>query len=151
MSGDLINLEKDTRLLELIEKFIQSNFKLANEIDSVIEQERKREEQERKQKLYFKFKRTLIRAAIHFKRLDIKLIDFLNIKNPLHIQPYEHKESYELICAIKDKDIETICGMVRDNYFLVFDFDNVSNIYIPLCYCLVSSNATSLGCKEKCI
>ena len=130
MSSNLINLEKDTRLLELIEKFIQSNFKLANEIDNVIEQKRKREEQERKQKLYFKFKRTLIRAAIHFKRLDIKLIDFLNMKNPLHIQPYEHKESYELICAIKDKDIETICRMVRDNYFLVFDFDNVSNIYI---------------------
>jgi hypothetical protein len=138
MSSNLINLEKDTRLLELIEKFIQSNFKLANEIDSVIEQKRKREEQERKQKLYFKFKRTLIRAAIHFKRLDIKLIDFLNIKNPLHIQPYEHKESYELICAIKDKDIETICGMVRDNYFLVFDFDNVSNIYIYIIMLLFS-------------
>ena len=130
MSGNLIDLEKDTRLLELIEKFIQNNFKLANEIDSVIEQKRKREEQERKQKLYFKFKRTLIRAAIHFKRLDIKLIDFLNMKNPLHIQPYEHKESYELICAIKDKDIETTCRMVRDNYFLVFDFDNVSYVYI---------------------
>ena len=129
MSCNLIDLEKDTNLVELIEKIIQSNFKLTKEIDSVIEQKRKREEKEKKQKLYFTFKRTLIRAAIHFKRLDINLIDFLNMKNPLHIQPYEHKESYELICAIKDKNIDIICRMVRDNYFLVFDFDNVSDIH----------------------
>lgn len=126
MSGNLIDLEKDTKLLELIERFIQSNFRLTNDIDSVIEQKRQREEKAKKEKLYFTFKRTLIRAAIHFKRLDINLADFLNMKNPLHIQPYEHKESYALICAIKDRDIDTICRMVRDNYFLVFDFDNVS-------------------------
>ena len=72
----------------------------------------------------------VLAELLRYGKLDIKLIDFLNMKNPLHIQPYEHKESYELICEIKDKDIETICRMVRDNYFLVFDFDNVSNIYI---------------------
>ena len=122
---ELIDLDKDTKLFELIDNYISNKFKLGDEIDSVIEQKRKREKIEKRKKLLFKFKRVLIRAAIHFKRLGVSLEEFMNMEFD-HIKPFEHKDSFDLIFAIKEKRIDVISKMLKDNRFLVLDFDNVS-------------------------
>ena len=109
---------------------INNNFKLANEIDEVLEAKKKKEEFERKQKILLRFKQVLIRAAIHFKRLNIELDDFLS-KNSKTIKPFEEESSYNLICAIKDKDPDAVIRMVKENNFVVFDFDHVK-IFILL-------------------
>ena len=90
----------------------------------------KKEEFERKQKILLRFKQVLIRAAIHFKRLNIELDDFLS-KNSKTIKPFEEESSYNLICAIKDKDPDAVIRMVKENNFVVFDFDHVK-IFILL-------------------
>ena len=132
MCQDLIDLEKDTKLIEMISDLINNNFKLANEIDEVLEAKKKKEEFERKQKILLRFKQVLIRAAIHFKRLNIELDDFLS-KNSKTIKPFEEESSYNLICAIKDKDPDAVIRMVKENNFVVLDFDNVK-IFILLTY-----------------
>ena len=134
IAEDLIDLEKNTNLYELIDKIISSNFKLGNEIDNIIEQKRKENKEDKRKKLLLKFKRTLIRAAIHFKRLGVTLEEFLSM-DLHHVKPFEHKDSVNLIFAIKNKDKDTVCRLVKENRFLVFDFDNVSIcvIYIYMC------------------
>ena len=131
MCQDLIDLEKDTKLIEMIGELINKNFKLGNEINEVLEEKKRKEEYERKQKILLRFKQVLIRAAIHFKRLNLNLDDFLT-KNAKTIQPFEEASSYNLICAIKDKDPEAVLRMIKANKFVVFDFDHVSYIIISL-------------------
>lgn len=145
MCQDLIDLEKDTKLIEMIGELINKNFKLGNEINEVLEEKKRKEEYERKQKILLRFKQVLIRAAIHFKRLNLNLDDFLT-KNAKTIQPFEEASSYNLICAIKDKDPEAVLRMIKANKFVVFDFDHVSYIYYIL---IVQTNSFTLGCKKK--
>ena len=145
MCQDLIDLEKDTKLIEMIGELINKNFKLGNEINEVLEEKKRKEEYERKQKILLRFKQVLIRAAIHFKRLNINLDDFLT-KNSKTIQPFEEASSYNLICAIKDKDPEAVLRMIKQNKFVVFDFDHVRYIYLIY---IVQTNSFTLGCKKK--
>lgn len=130
MCQDLIDLEKDTKLIEMISDLINKNFKLGNEIDEVLEAKKRKEEYERKQKVLLRFKQVLIRAAIHFKRLNINLDDFL-ARNSKTIQPFEEEASFNLICAIKDKDINAVKRMLNHNKLVVFDFDHVY-LYLTL-------------------
>ena len=130
MCQDLIDLEKDTKLIEMISELINNNFKLGNEIDEVLEAKKRQEEYERKQKVLLRFKQVLIRAAIHFKRLNIDLDDFL-AKNSKTIQPFEEESSFNLICAIKDRDIDSVKRILNHNKLVLFDFDHVY-LYITI-------------------
>ena len=126
---DLIDLEKNTNLYALIDKIISSSFKLGNEIDNIIEQKRKENKEDKRKKLLLKFKRILIRAAIHFKRLGVSLEEFLAM-DLNHVKPFEYKDSVDLIFAIKNKDKDNVCRLIKENRFIVFDFDNVSKCII---------------------
>ena len=120
---DLIELQKDKRLIEMIQKLINNNFKLKHEVSKVINENREKEEYERKQKILSKFKLVLIKAAIHFKRLNISIHDFYKteIKS---IKSFSNEGTFRLICAIKDKDINVINYILDQDSFLVHDFDN---------------------------
>jgi cytohesin len=120
---DLIELQKDKRLIEMIQKLINNNFKLKHEVSKVINENREKEEYERKQKILSKFKLVLIKAAIHFKRLNISIHDFYKteIKS---IKSFSNEGTFRLICAIKDKDINVINYILDQDSFLVYDFDN---------------------------
>lgn len=120
---DLIELQKDKRLIEMIQKLINANFKLKKEVSKVIHENREKEEYERKQKILSKYKVVLIKAAIHFKRLHISINDFykMEIKS---IKPFSNEGTFRLICAIKDKDVNVINYILDHDSFLVYDFDN---------------------------
>ena len=126
---DLIDLEKNTNLYALIDKIISSSFKLGNEVDNIIEQKRKENKEDKRKKLLLKFKRILIRAAIHFKRLGVSLEEFLAM-DLNRVKPFEYKDSVDLIFAIKNKDKDSVCRLIKENKFIVFDFDNVSKCII---------------------
>ena len=120
---DLIELQKDKRLIEMIQKLINANFKLKKEVSKIIHENREKEEYERKQKILSKYKVVLIKAAIHFKRLHISINDFykMEIKS---IKPFSNEGTFRLICAIKDKDVNVINYILDHDSFLVYDFDN---------------------------
>ena len=120
---DLIELQKDKKLIEMIHKLINNNFQLKKEVNKIINENKEKEEYERKQKILAKYKLVFIRAAIHFKRLGVSIREFYKMKVNL-IKPFSNEGTYKLICAIKDKDIENINKMIDENYFLLYDFDN---------------------------
>ena len=120
---DLIELQKDKKLIEMIQKLINTNFKLKKEVSKVIHDKREKEEYEKRQKILSKYKTVLIKAAIHFKKLKISINDFykMEIKS---IKPFSNEGTFRLICAIKDKDINIINYILDHESFLVYDFDN---------------------------
>jgi ribosomal protein L10 len=72
----------------------------------------------------------MIRAAIHFQKLDITIEEFYDRrKNINEISKYEYNKNTLLIRAIKAKDLERITKMVKENSFIVLDCDMVSKIY----------------------
>ena len=46
------------------------------------------------------------------------------------VKPFEYKDSVDLIFAIKNKDKDSVCRLIKENRFIVFDFDNVSKCII---------------------
>jgi ankyrin repeat protein len=107
----------------MINRLINNNFKLNKEVKKIIDINELNEKYLHKKKILSKFKEILIRCAIHYKRLNISLEQFYKLDLD-SIQPFSNKESYTLICAIKDKDINHINKLLKNNYFLVYDFDH---------------------------
>ena len=123
MCQDLIDLQSNEKLVEMINRLINNNFKLNKEVKKIIDINELNEKYLHKKKILSKFKEILIRCAIHYKRLNISLEQFYKLDLD-SIQPFSNKESYTLICAIKDKDINHINKLLKNNYFLVYDFDH---------------------------
>ena len=123
MCQDLIDLQSNEKLVEMINRLINNNFKLNKEVKKIIDINELNEKYLHNKKILQRFKEILIRCAIHFKRLNISLEQFYKLDLD-SIQPFSNKESYTLICAIKDKDINNINKLLKNNYFLVYDFDH---------------------------
>lgn len=78
---------------------------------------------------YAKFKRLLLSAAIHFKKLNMTIKEFYT-KNYVSIKPYEKSGSVLLIQAVKEGSINTVLVLLKENKLLVHDFDYVYFILI---------------------
>lgn len=69
-----------------------------------------------------KWKRSLISAAIHFKRLGVGLNDFFEMKNVCY-QAYSHTNSKLLFKAVKDGNYTMMTSLINENKYLLHDFD----------------------------
>ena len=76
---------------------------------------------QKKDKL-LKWKRSLISAAIHFKRLGVGLSDFFAKAN-VHFQAYSHNNSKLLFKAVKEGNHEMMTSLINENKYLLHDFD----------------------------
>jgi hypothetical protein len=123
-------LEQNPKFIEMINSLINKNFKLKGEVSEVINTTNKQNDIEHKKKLYQRYKHVMIRAAIHFQKLDITIEEFYDRKKNINeISQYEYNKNTLLIRAIKAKDLERITKIVKENSFIVLDCDMVSKIY----------------------
>lgn len=70
-----------------------------------------------------KWRKCIITAAIHFKKLNCSLEDFFSLKK-ISNQPYSNESSWMFIQAIKNGEIKNVIKLIEENKFLVHDFDN---------------------------
>ena len=81
MCQELIDLQKDEKLIKLIRELIDRNFGLEKEVEKALDSQKKVKENTRKKMLYKRFSEVMLKASIHFKRLNISLEDFYSIPN----------------------------------------------------------------------
>ena len=78
---ELIDLQKDEKLIKLIRELIDRNFGLEKEVAKTLDLQKKEKEILRKKQIYRRFSEIMLKASIHFKRLNISLEDFYSIPN----------------------------------------------------------------------
>ena len=83
MCQELIDLQKDEKLIKLIRELIDRNFGLEKEVEKALDSQKKEKEIQRKKMIYKRFSEVMLKASIHFKRLNISLEDFYSIPNYL--------------------------------------------------------------------
>lgn len=88
-------------------------------------QEKKEKEEIRKTKIFKKFKEKIIKAYLHFKRLNIKITHFYDVfqmnQPKIKIEEEDKKKIYD---AIKQNDVKSVTKMLIDNSDLVDITDN---------------------------
>lgn len=102
---------------------ILNNYSLRKEVKTRVNRIQGEENQKRKKILLEKWKRSIISAAIHFKRLCLSLEDFRELHGT-NVIPYEHEKSFLLFQAIKDGDMRGFTKLFKENKFLIHDFDH---------------------------
>ena len=81
MCQDLIDLQKDEKLFKLIRELIDRNFGLDKEVAKALDLQKKEKEILRKKQIYRRFCEVMLKASIHFKRLNISLKEFYSMPN----------------------------------------------------------------------
>ena len=102
---------------------ILNNYSLRKEVKTRVNRIQGEENQKRKKMLLEKWKRSIISAAIHFKRLCLSLEEFRELHGT-NVIPYEHEKSFLLFQAIKDGDMKGFTKLFKENKFLIHDFDH---------------------------
>ena len=74
-----------------------------------------------KEELYKKIKQSIITASKHFKRLSIKLKDFLSYKSNKY--SFTYPQTNDLIRNIKSNNYLDVIILLNNYKYLVFDFD----------------------------
>ena len=146
MCQDLIDLQKDEKLIKLIRDLIDRNFGLNKEVEKTFDKKKETlQEKLKKKNLYQRFGKIIIKAAIHFKKLNISLEKFyekLENKNSYlkldekSKQKYElqiHKQGQHLFQAIKANDIEEILNVVKNNNNILFYTDHFKQTPLHIC------------------
>lgn len=123
ISYDLINI--NTQKEEKKAKQRVSEMKVKEDISNILTAKYNIEKVIKQRQLLQKFKLVIIRAAIHFQKLNISIEDFYN-KQYSNIKPLEEKENDMLIHAIKIKNVDKAIQMIKKNKYLVLYFDHVS-------------------------
>ena len=102
---ELIDLQKDEKLIKLIRELIDRNFGLEKEVEKTLDLQKKEKEILRKKQIYKRFCDIMLKASIHFKRLNISLEDFYSIPN--YIPTKSNSETNATGDNIKDKENDT--------------------------------------------
>ena len=115
MCQELIDLQKDEKLIKLIRELIDRNFGLEGEVDKALNLQNKEKEKERKKMIFKRLSEVMLKASIHFKRLNMSLEDFYAISNYLPsarssrenltvIPDNKHIQSNKLLLELKKEE-----------------------------------------------
>ena len=149
MAQDLIDLQKDEKLIKLIRELIDRNFGLEREVEKALDLQKKEKEMLRKKQIYKRFCEVMLKASIHFKRLNISLEDFYSIpdyipakqnnETNLNVECIKEKTTEDLVRqkqlimrkngqhffeAIRAEDTQEIIRIMNSNYFIMFYRDH---------------------------
>ena len=113
MCQELIDLQKDEKLIKLIRELIDRNFGLEREVDKALDLQKKENEAVRKKMIYKRFCDVMLKASIHFKRLNISLDDFYSIPDYIKF-------------TLKDKEADANNNKNSDDIFAGLDKDETS-------------------------
>ena len=106
MCQELIDLQKDEKLIKLIRELIDRNFGLEGEVEKALDLQNKEKEKERKKIIYKRFCEVMLKASIHFKRLNMSLEDFYSISDYLPSARL-NKEDKDKKDILENKNIES--------------------------------------------
>ena len=148
---ELIDLQKDEKLIKLIRELIDRNFGLEKEVSKALDLQKKEKEILRKKQIYRRFSEIMLKASIHFKRLNISLEDFYSIPNYIPTKSNNEtnltgdnnkekdnnaeeisrqkqfimqKNGQHFFEAIKAGDTYEIIKIMNSNYFIMFYRDH---------------------------
>ena len=144
---ELIDLQKDEKLIKLIRELIDRNFGLEKEVAKALDLQKKEKETLRKKQIYKRISEIMLKASIHFKRLNISLEDFYSIPNYIPTksnndttvdnnkentteeisrqkQLIMQKNGQHFFEAIKAGDTYEIIKIMNSNYFIMFYRDH---------------------------
>ena len=102
MCQELIDLQKDEKLIKLIRELIDRNFGLEKEVNKALDTQKKEKEVIRKRNFYKRFSEIMLKASIHLKKIIME-------KNGQH---FFH--------ALKAEDTDEIISITNSNYFIMF-------------------------------
>ena len=104
MCQDLIDLQKDEKLIKLIRDLIDRNFGLEKEVSKTLISQKKEKEKLKKMHIYKRMSEVMLKASIHFKRLNISLEDFYAIPSYMISPSKKGKKRYGTRENIKDNE-----------------------------------------------
>ena len=104
MCQDLIDLQKDEKLIKLIRDLIDRNFGLEKEISKTLISQKKEKEKLKKMHIYKRMSEVMLKASIHFKRLNISLEDFYAIPSYMISPSKKGKKRYATRENLKDNE-----------------------------------------------
>ena len=104
MCQDLIDLQKDEKLIKLIRDLIDRNFGLEKEVSKTLISQKKEKEKLKKMHIYKRMSEVMLKASIHFKRLNISLEDFYAIPSYMISPSKKGKKRYANRENIKDNE-----------------------------------------------
>ena len=140
---DLIDLQKDEKLIKLIRELIDRNFGLEEEVEKTLDFQKKEKENIRKKQIFKRFSEVMLKASIHFKRLNISLEEFYSLHDYIPTKSngetsddnrkendvrqkrlIMEKNGQHFFEAIKAEDSLEIIRIMNSNYFIMFYRDN---------------------------
>jgi hypothetical protein len=143
MCQDLIDLQKDEKLIKLIRELIDRNFGLEEEVEKTLDFQKKEKENLRKKQIFKRFSEVMLKASIHFKRLNISLEEFYSLHDYIPTKSngetsddnskendmrqkklLMEKNGQHFFEAIKAEDSQEIIRIMNSNYFIMFYRDN---------------------------
>ena len=143
MCQDLIDLQKDEKLIKLIRELIDRNFGLEEEVEKTLDFQKKEKENIRKKQIFKRFSEVMLKASIHFKRLNISLEEFYSLHDYIPTKSngetsddnrkendvrqkrlLMEKNGQHFFEAIKAEDSLEIIRIMNSNYFIMFYRDN---------------------------
>ena len=159
INDNINSLENSNKFKDKIEeynkigKIIEKSFKLDKEVNDVYEQSKKLISSNKKKIILSKFREVIIRASIHFKRLNLKFEEFMKTDKKI---PHNQRTSIIFIQAIRDKNYNKVIEMVQNNFLLALDFDDFNqtplhwcakrNVY--QCISLIVSKGANINAKD---
>ena len=144
MCQELIDLQKDEKLIKLIRELIDRNFGLKKEVNKALDTQKKEKEVIRKRNFYKRFSEIMLKASIHFKRLNISLDDFYSLPDYIQFittsketnkidelaldkdeasfqkKIIMEKNGQHFFHALKAEDTDEIISITNSNYFIMF-------------------------------
>ena len=135
---ELIDLQKDEKLIKLIRDLIDRNMDLKSEVAKALEiqkKEKEKTEKKGKKEIYKRFREIMLKASIHFKRLNISLDDFYSIPKysqdnidadeRLRLKQISmQKNGQYFFNALKEGNTQEIIKLMNKNYFIMFYRDH---------------------------
>jgi hypothetical protein len=122
---DLINLDKNDEVENMYLRILRNRFSFRQRIKTELVKQKEYEKQTNKKFTILIWKRVIISAAIHFKKLNISIEEFYKKKYQV-LKPYETEGSKIFIQAVKDGDFQKAKSSILENKFIVNDFDHVN-------------------------
>lgn len=123
----VVDIDKDNKRKEMKQKFdlfvSGKDESLRNEVKNKISKIQNEEAQRKKVATIKKWKKSIISAAIHLKRLKLTMKKFLDL-GLNKIKPYEHKGSEKLFKNIKEGNERVVIQLLESNPYLIYDFDH---------------------------
>ena len=119
-NSDIIDYDK--KIKNNLKNLTTNNAKLEQEVNLQVDQEIKNIKDNNYSQKQEKWKKCMVTAAIHFKRLGCSINEFYSNEFIID-KPYSKEGSWLFFQAVKNGEVDNVRRMLSENKFLVHDYD----------------------------